>query len=122
MKSLRRLTLTLFMFFMSSPHVLHVAAVGGDTAQAPGPVVTTAWLASRAGDANVVVISSDDEQRFAAGHIAGVDPLRAHQRGPMVLHELAEGIVGVLLHGRQDGRVLDGYAGDLHGSRQLTRN
>jgi thiosulfate/3-mercaptopyruvate sulfurtransferase len=71
MKILRRLTFTLFMFFMSSPHVLHVAAVGGDTAQAPGPVVTTAWLASRAGDANVVVISSDDEQRFAAGHIAG---------------------------------------------------
>ena len=71
MKILRRLTLTLFTFFMSSPHVLHVAAVGGDTAQTPGPIVTTAWLASRAGDANVVVIASDDEQRFASGHIAG---------------------------------------------------
>jgi thiosulfate/3-mercaptopyruvate sulfurtransferase len=73
MRILRRLTVISFMFFMSSPHVPHVAAVGGDVAQAqaPGPLVTTAWLASRAGDANVVVISSDDEQRFAAGHIAG---------------------------------------------------
>lgn len=59
-----------FMFFMLLLHVPHIAALGG-VAQAPGPVVTTAWLASRAGDANVVVISSDAEQRFAAGHIAG---------------------------------------------------
>ena len=67
----RRLTLASFMFFMSSPHVPHVAAAGGDVVQAPGPLVTTAWLASRAGDANVVVISSDEPDRFAAGHIPG---------------------------------------------------
>lgn len=74
MKDMRKIwgsTLLTFMFFTSSPHVLHVAAVGANAAQAPGPVVTTAWLAARAGDASVVVISSDDEQRFAAGHIPG---------------------------------------------------
>ena len=39
--------------------------------QAPGPLVTTAWVASHTTDANVVVISSDDERQFAAGHIPG---------------------------------------------------
>ncbi|HET9268164.1 MAG TPA: hypothetical protein VFO31_08365, partial [Vicinamibacterales bacterium] len=64
------MTLLLFVTFMLFLQVPHLAALGAD-AQAPGPVVTTAWLASRAGDAKVVVISSDEETRFAAGHIAG---------------------------------------------------
>jgi thiosulfate/3-mercaptopyruvate sulfurtransferase len=34
-------------------------------------LVTTAWLAARAADRSVIVISSDDHKRFAAGHIPG---------------------------------------------------
>ncbi len=63
-------TLLTCVFFMSSFHVPHVSALGG-AAQAPGPLVTTAWLAAHLKDANVVVISSDDENRFVAGHIPG---------------------------------------------------
>jgi thiosulfate/3-mercaptopyruvate sulfurtransferase len=60
--------ISIFMGLMPFLHGPHVAALG---AQAPGPLVTTAWLAARAGDAGVVVISSDDARRFAAGHIPG---------------------------------------------------
>lgn len=55
------------MFFMVN--ALDLSAIQTPT-QAP-PLVTTAWLASRSSEANVVVISSDDERRFAAGHIPG---------------------------------------------------
>ena len=70
MRVLNRPTLGLLMALMSSLQVPHVAALGS-VAQTPGPLVTTAWLASRAGDAGVVVISSDEQDRFAAGHIPG---------------------------------------------------
>ena len=65
--------------FMAFPHVPHVTALGSDTVQAPGPLVTTAWVASHAADANVVVISSDDDRQFAAGHIPGARVL-PHER------------------------------------------
>jgi thiosulfate/3-mercaptopyruvate sulfurtransferase len=56
-----------------------VTALASDSAQSPGPLVTTAWLAARTADPGVIVISSDDHQRFVAGHIpgAGVMP---HER------------------------------------------
>ena len=70
MRILKRLTLGILMAFTSSLHVPHVAALGADT-QAPGPLVTTAWLAAHLKDPNVVVISSDEGGPFAAAHIPG---------------------------------------------------
>jgi thiosulfate/3-mercaptopyruvate sulfurtransferase len=59
--------MVLLMAFISL-HAPHVAAVH---TQVPGPLVTTAWLAGHLADPGVVIISSDEPNTFAAGHIPG---------------------------------------------------
>jgi len=56
---------------MSLLYVPHVTALGNAQQSAVAPLVSTEWLAARAKDPSVAVISSDDLERFAAGHIPG---------------------------------------------------
>lgn len=85
--------LVAFVLFLHVPDATTVRA----KAQAPGPLVTTAWLAAHAKDANVVVISSDDDNRFAAGHLPGAQ---------VVPHERTLGGNHRLLPAEQLARVL----------------
>ena len=62
--------LLMTLIFLQVPHV---AALGQakPQSQAPGALVTTAWLAGHLADPSVVIISSDEPNVFAAGHIPG---------------------------------------------------